>query len=262
MDNYKWLEVTIKTEVASRELQEYKDKGIKVKIDSKGRKYATLRQPLVKLSPEDFDRVNLHRWCVNSAGYVFRWEVHGEKLKSIYLQKEILKTKSGQFVSFKDGDKWNLTRENLLALSRTQLMHRKRRKEKADTKYKGIFWSEPSSKWHVNITDVKRIHCGSFLSEEFAAQVYDFYARRIYGAVADVNFPDIKLTEKEIKAKLIEESTKSSKYRGVVYMKAIGRYRARVSQNKVLYDLGSQYQTEDEANIACIAKRKELGIGA
>lgn len=259
MSNFKLLEVTAKTEVTDAQIPDLKKKGIKVKVDSKGKKYATLRLPLVKISPEDYEWASKERWCLNSAGYVFRWEKSSEKLKSIYLQKEILKTPPDQFVTFEDGDKLNVTRENLKALSRTQLMHRKKKKVKTETKYKGIFWLKSSSKWLVSITGKgKRIYGGSFLSEEFAAKVYDFYARKIYGKYADLNFPDIHITEEDIRNKILEERHKSSKYKGVTKMKGSDKYRVRITHKKKLYDLGAKFTSEDEANRAYEKKKEEL----
>jgi group I intron endonuclease len=69
----------------------------------------------------------------------------------------------------------------------------------SSSKYVGVCWHNAVGKWRVDICMNKKSETkGYYIDEEWAALVYDYWARKYYGPQAKVNFKHIYLTSEEV----------------------------------------------------------------
>lgn len=235
--------------------------GIKTKRGYGMSSNDTKRIPLpnkkyVTVDSKNFEKFSGHRWYQHSAGYVFRWRKKGEKdkPKAVYLHKEIKPVPKNLTLKFKDDNKLNCLEDNLIPCTKAQLGHQNSRKV-SSSKYSGVFWDAGKKKWIVQITKGKPHYVGSFPKnkEKEAAIAADFFSRKFYGEMANLNFPDISITYEELRDMLRKCNGHTSKYRGVSYHPAVDKWRARIKK----IDLGL-YEEEDEAAKAYDKKAIEL----
>jgi hypothetical protein len=108
---------------------------------------------------------------------------------------------------------------------------------KAGSKYRGVSWEKRDNKWKAAIEyDGKRHYLGCFEDEEEAARVYDRAARAQHGKKAQLNFP----------AEGGSGSRKSSKYRGVSWVKSRNKWQASIMYDGKHRHLGS-FEGEEQA---------------
>ncbi|HZT59678.1 MAG TPA: tyrosine-type recombinase/integrase [Pyrinomonadaceae bacterium] len=113
------------------------------------------------------------------------------------------------------------------------------RREKFKSKYRGLTWVPVEGVWMVRIMDgTKRKFVGLFKDEEEGARAYDREARRIHGAAAVLNFPSSSGD--------IRHRSPVSKYHGVAWDAASGKWRARLTVNGKVHSLG-RHAVEDDA---------------
>jgi hypothetical protein len=111
------------------------------------------------------------------------------------------------------------------------------KREEAGSKYRGVSWSNRSSKWLALIRDDgKRHYIGCFEDEEDAAKAYDRAARAKHGKKAQLNFP----------AEGESGSRQSSKYRGVCWKKGDKKWLAQIRYDGKQHRLGT-FEDEEEA---------------
>ena len=213
------------------------------------------------VSPEDFDKVSGYKWYQHSAGYVFRWRRKDEKqkTKAVYLHKEIMPSASNMTVKFRDDNKLNCVRTNLFVCTKSAHSHHNT-KHVTTSKYDGVFWDNGKKKWVVTIRfRGKPKYIGSFhkRDEKKAALARDYYSRLFYKDMANLNFPDQKITKEELREMLREGSNKTSTYRGVSYHPKVDMWRARITHDGKRIDLGLHKKEEDAAK-AYDKKSREL----
>jgi hypothetical protein len=107
----------------------------------------------------------------------------------------------------------------------------------AGSQYRGVHWKKNSNKWLAAIRyDGKRHNLGLFEDEEEAARAYDRAARANHGEKVQLNFP----------AEGESGSRKSSKYRGVSWLKNNNKWQANIRYDGKLQYLGT-FEAEEEA---------------
>jgi hypothetical protein len=201
----------------------------------------------VLIDNEDYEEASKYRWYPHSGGYAFRWGKANDKPKALFLHKMVCPTKKGQVVWFRDGNVLNVTRANLLAVSKSMLSHLSSGKESGSSKYKGVIKGNNRNKWGASIIYDKKSYCiGTFSNERDAALAYDHYARKFYKTDDGLNFPNKTVTLEWIEECLRKERKKSSQYRGVSYNSNKKIWRCRIIHKGVHHDLGS-YKDEKEA---------------
>ncbi len=95
-------------------------------------------------------------------------------------------------VDHADRDSLNNRKSNLRGATKAQNCQNKPKRLGCSSKYKGVFWYTPLSKWAARISkrtlDRKHVfHLGYFVSEYNAAAAYDRAARDMFGCFAATN---------------------------------------------------------------------------
>jgi len=166
------------------------------------RKIKLTRGLYAKVSQEDFEEINKHKWqAINNQGdtfYAIRGVYINGRKKRLYMHREIMKppasdiTQGGKriVVDHKDGDGLNNTRENLRIVTATEnTYNRKKYRKKCSSQYKGVSREKGSKKWRATIYHKRKpIRLGFFDDEIEAAKAYDEAAKELYGEYAHLNF--------------------------------------------------------------------------
>lgn len=156
-----------------------------------------LAQPqYAKVDPDDYDRLRRYEWHAHKGGKSFyaRARAPGARTANrtcLSMHREVLDVPAGMVVDHINHDGLDNRKANLRPATRSQnAYHRKKRSHTAQSKYKGINWSEQTGKWQATITfEKKRISLGYFRSEIDAARAYDGAAIKYHGEFASLNFP-------------------------------------------------------------------------
>lgn len=151
----------------------------------------TLSQGLVALvDDEDFERINKHKWYANKCGntfYAARMIRNNDKRGVLQMQRAILLPEKGVFVDHIDGNGLNNLRNNLRLCTQAENL-RNSKPIGGTSKYKGVYWHEPTKKWLAYITfNYKRKHIGLFDLESSAALAYNENAKELFGSFARLN---------------------------------------------------------------------------
>ena len=129
---------------------------------------------------EDYEKINGKSLCCNSAGYVMIWDK-----KAQYLHRWIFSLDTGdkEIVDHIDGNKLNLTRENLRLCTYSDNMQNRKKLLNFTSKYKGVkklmrddktFWTATAQK------ENKRYALGTFETENEAAEAYNIKTKELY----------------------------------------------------------------------------------
>ena len=106
------------------------------------------------------------------------------------IHREIAKTPDGLYTDHINGDTQDNRRCNLRVCTNSQNQMNKGKNKTLKNKYKGVEKFTDTC-WRAQITpNGKRVHIGSFRTEEDAARAYDRKAKLYYGEFARLNFPD------------------------------------------------------------------------
>lgn len=163
----------------------------------------------VLVSPEDFERVNAHKWhrqlhrARHGKVYAQRTIRLGPgrngKQTGVALHRFIMGAKRGQLVDHRNGDGLDNQRDNLrLCTPRQNSQNVVESKNQKLGGFKGVSWSKRAGKWCAQIrggptgADGKRkqIRLGLFTDPIEAAKAYDRAAREHFGEFASLNFPE------------------------------------------------------------------------
>lgn len=145
---------------------------------------------------EDYDRVMIHKWCVNKYGnrwYAVRRDGEASKryglAKVLLLHRFILDAKSDEECDHINGDGLDNRKCNLRIVTHQQNLWNQRKRMNTSSKYKGVTWSRKNGKWQAEIASKGiRFFLGLFNSEEEAAKAYDVKAIELHGIYAKTNF--------------------------------------------------------------------------
>jgi hypothetical protein len=127
-----------------------------------------------RVSPEDFEQLNQHRWSLSGNGYAIRWTKTG----MIYLHRLIMGLERGDAsnVDHIDGDPLNCTRANMRVVSHAQNLQNHAGCKNASSRYRGVSFNKQRGKWEAYCTvNYKKQNLGLFADEEAAAEAARTY---------------------------------------------------------------------------------------
>jgi hypothetical protein len=149
------------------------------------------------LEQADYCRLKNYKWIVYGGGnsgenlYAVRFKlVEPYKTTYVSMHREIMNATDERFVDHKNCDSLDNRRSNLRLATRSENIQNRRKKKNTTSRFIGVNFSKPESKWRSRITyQGKRIALGRFDSEIEAAKAYDQAAKKYYGQFARLNFP-------------------------------------------------------------------------
>lgn len=118
---------------------------------------------------------------------------HGRKpsgeFTKIYLHREILGAKKGEYVDHRNGDGLNNLRNNLRLCTNQQNASAFRAPAAGKTsRFRGVHWNSSRNKWVSSIrVKYKKHFLGRFKTETEAAKAYDRAAQEHFGPYAQLN---------------------------------------------------------------------------
>jgi len=148
------------------------------------------------VDPDDFERLNKHKWHAFKSKNTFYAEraVRVGKVRKqvvIKMHREILKVPDGLLVDHINHNGLDNRKANLRPATRAENSRNRRkfRKRKCRSRFKGVSWNKDQKKWSARILfnrDMKFI--GYFHDEIEAAKAYDSAARKYHKEFAVLNF--------------------------------------------------------------------------
>ena len=139
-----------------------------------------------QVSPEDFERVNKHKWHMTGHKDRNDWYVQGKiDGNQVKLHHFILgQPPENTVVDHIDHDPLNNRRDNLRFASIKQNTQNKKKSDKSSSKYIGVRLEKTTNRWVANCA---RNALGTYATEEEAAKAYDRYVLKTYGKDAKTN---------------------------------------------------------------------------
>ena len=147
------------------------------------------------VDPEDFERLNKHKWYAardTRTFYAHRKKRVGKKYVSIGMHRQILDPPNHLVVDHINHNGLDNRKANLrLATSAQNSYNRRQVRKSKSSKYTGVSWKERTKKWAAIICYKREnIIVGYFKDEIQAAKAYDKAAKKYHGEFATLNFPD------------------------------------------------------------------------
>lgn len=207
---------------------------------------------------EDYEKCKYHTWYINiTSGYI---NVASDSVGvlSRFLLEEV---KEDSYVLFKNGDRLNFKRDNLIISDKFEKAGKRRGVRNSSSKYKGVF-RRKTGKWTSQLTyKGKRYYLGTFENEEEAAIAYNKKAIEVHGEKAFQNLigneNSAVITEKSWKDKQVKRYPRKEGLRGVNFNKKRNRWETHIQKNNNRYYLGS-FDHENQAAKAYDKKAYEL----
>ena len=129
----------------------------------------------------DYKSLSKHKWICHNGRYAAR----RFKGKYILMHRAIMKPRKGFVVDHINGNGLDNNRSNLRIC--TQSQNCSNSVNKGNSKYRGTY--RMRDYWQASIKhNYKKIHLGTFRTQEEAARCYDKAAVRIFGIFARTNF--------------------------------------------------------------------------
>lgn len=126
--------------------------------------------------------------CTNGLIYInFRYG------KKVLLHRYLMKPNNSDIkIDHIDRNRLNNQKSNLRMCSNQEnCRNQHKRKGNYSSKFKNVIWEKRSKKWRAYIVvDNKQKHIGLFNNEIEAAEHADFYAIKLFGEFACLNFPN------------------------------------------------------------------------
>jgi len=162
--------------------------------------YAFRRIPLTQgkyaiVDPEDFERLNKHKWHAvkqSNTFYAIRCAGPAKKTTYIRMHREIIHPPDHLVVDHINHNGLDNRKANIRPATRSQNNFNRLiiKRKGASSKYKGVSWRKRRKRWRA------RIHVygeykflGYFKEEIHAAKAYDKAAKKYHGEFASLNFP-------------------------------------------------------------------------
>ncbi len=141
----------------------------------------------------DYERAASYKWCAWSDGkrwHAIRKTKRGDSEQTVYLHRFILGVDNKQFVSFRDGNGLNCTRNNLRRATLADSRHNRGIQKNNTSGFKGVSWYPSREQWRAKIgIRGKIVHLGYFDDIEKAAEAYNQAAIKYHGEFAYQNQP-------------------------------------------------------------------------
>lgn len=186
----------------------------------------------IKIDEEDLPLVRKYNWQTNN-GYVFRTEQVDFVKTRYYLHRELLNAPNGMEVDHINGDPSDNRRCNIRLCTPAENKRNRRKPRTAkNSKYKGV--KQRLGKYEASIGRRENYrYLGTYDTEIEAAIAYNIKAKELYGEFANLN--EIPTEYENVKPRPYKGS---SKYRGVMFHKRIGKWQASIQHNKRRHHLG------------------------
>lgn len=210
---------------------------------------------------EDYEKVNKHIWSksiIQNDILRVATRIDGNfVILSHYILGE---PKCNEIISFKNGDKLDFRKSNLIIKSRYSMAVIGRGRKGSISKYKGVTWNKHKNKWQAQIKiNGKNMFLGRFSNEDDAARKYNEAVRKFRGDEAFVNTIGVdNNVGSEALVKIFKPRKKggtTSKYRGV--NKKRNSFVAQICKNQNRIYIGS-FKVEEDAAKAYDKKALEL----
>jgi hypothetical protein len=134
----------------------------------------------------DFEELNRYRWYTFN-GYAAR----NENGKRVYMHRQIMQPPKGMVVDHVNHNRYDNTRANLRNVTRHENTFNMRRHVNATSIYKGVGLDKRQGGWYARIVFMGiQVSRARFREEAEAARAYDRLATELFGAVAQLNFPE------------------------------------------------------------------------
>jgi hypothetical protein len=148
------------------------------------------------INREEAEKVAEHNWRVwkrnNTDRVYFLTAIKNpdNKYIGLYLHRFIMDAPSDMLVDHKDPSATLDNRKSNLRLATThENQHNQRPQIGRGSRFKGVSWFKPTSKWQVHIrVNGKQKNLGLYSSETDAARAYDARALELFGEFAHLNF--------------------------------------------------------------------------
>lgn len=205
-----------------------------------------------QVSPRDYYNVMRHKW--RKVGPYYMTNIDN---KVITLHRFLV---AGGLIHHKDKNPNNNTRENLVATSHTTNNHNKSKNADSTSKYYGVSYVAKVEKWQACVQKEKKCYLGLYDTEIEAAIAYNIFCQNLYGNDAnlnEINSDIFNLHKDNITEKMKRIGEKTSKYRGVSWVKATKRWEAVVYKDRKRFKIG-EFNDEKEAAMKYNLKAKEL----
>lgn len=217
---------------------------------------------------EDYEKTIQRYWAVTSHDTTLSITTNiddGGKNRAVSLQRFImqLNVRDGNVISFRDSNRLNFQKENLIVSDRKLVARKSRGQRNTSSKYKGVTWDKDLKKWRASIkAEGKRKHLGCFVLEDDAAKAYNKAVLIYFGDDAFQNVIEENNNAREIGIYATNvlprtRSNKTSAFRGVCLIKRTSKWRADIRHNNKRIYLGS-YVKETNAAKAYDQKAYEL----
>jgi hypothetical protein len=163
--------------------------------------YAFRRIPLTQgkyaiVDPEDFERLNKHKWHAVKSGstfYAIRCVGPAKRTTYIRMHREILHPPDHLVVDHINHNGLDNRKANIRPATRAQNNFNRliAKGKNSSSKYKGVSWKKDRKKWRARIhVNGRYKFLGYFKEEKQAAKAYDEAAKKYHGEFASLNFPE------------------------------------------------------------------------
>lgn len=146
-------------------------------------KYAHL---VALVDEEDFARVMERTWVADKSGHTFYAVSAPKGGPKVRLHNFLLP--DAPMVDHINGNGLDNQRHNLRACTKAQNQRNVRKQASTSSRYKGVYWHQQNGKW---LARAQKQYLGCFSNEEEAAIAYDKAALSLFGAFAQLNFPEL-----------------------------------------------------------------------
>jgi hypothetical protein len=134
---------------------------------------------------DEYDNLSRYKWCADIACngrtfYAVRVKQEKNKIRKIYMHREILKCPNGLMVDHKDMNGINNLKSNIRICTKSQNMFNSPRRKNNKSGIKGIYFRKDTGKYTAEIVENKNKHClGCFDTIDEAKNIIES-ARKFY----------------------------------------------------------------------------------
>lgn len=139
----------------------------------------------------DYEIVSNHKWSFDPKGYAFRntdKSVPRNQRRIIYLHRQLLDAKKGEYCDHANGDKLDNRRENLRICTNAQNIQNRKIGKNNTSGYKGVFWHNRDKLWFSRLmVNGKSIILKYSKDKKEVARAYNEAAIKYHGEFAKLN---------------------------------------------------------------------------